>query len=200
MTRRFVWVTASVLVLSLLLAFPLRDVVQRAVVVPLAYLFWILNLFYQSTPQLVDWSLIVLAAMILLVQSLGSKPRYGVRRPSRARPAQGPVEKLAEWIHKSKGGIYFKWLVANRLGNLAYQMLVQREGDPSRSVFAPLVGADWRPSTHLQNYLETGLHGSFAEYPRARRMSRSTSPLDLEIGEAVTFLESQLETHREKLR
>ncbi len=200
MTRRFVWVIVSVTALTLLLAFPLRDVVQRTVVIPLAYFFWALNLFYRATPQLADWILVVLAAAILLVQSLNSKPRYALRRLPKSRVTQGRVGKLAEWIRKSERGVYFKWLVANRLGNLAFQMLVLREGDPSRSVFAPLIGADWRPSTRLQHYLETGLHGSFAEHYKPRDARRSASPLDLKIGEAVTFLESQLETHREKHR
>ena len=198
MTRRVWLVALIVLTLSLILAFPLRDIVQQTIVVPLAYFFWALNLFYQSTPQLAAWILIVLLVIVLAVQSLSPKERYVARPVPKSRPPQGSVENLAEWIHKSEGGVYFKWLVANRLGNLAYQTLVQREGDPSRSVFAPLVGADWRPSTRLQKYLEIGLHGSFAEHAHFKRGKDSpASPLDLEVGEAVTFLESQLETQRD---
>ena len=64
-----------------------------------------------------------------------------------------------------------------------------------RSVFAPLVGADWAPRKELQNYLETGLHGSFADFPHVNRLfgTAPKTPLDFDVSEAVEFLESQVE-------
>jgi hypothetical protein len=104
-------------------------------------------------------------------------------------------------LRKAEQGIYFKWLIANRLGKLAYQILLHRESGRPRSVFAPLVGVDWEPTKVLQNYLETGLHGSFADFPDVRRPFRTMkkTPLDLDIAEAVDFLESQLENNRSGL-
>ncbi len=195
MRRRYLWVGAAVLALALVLAFPLRDVIQRTVIVPLAYFFWSLGLFYKAMPQLVWWTLAVLVVLILVVGSLSPGVEFASRIPPKSKLPQGQVEGLAEWMRKARRGVYFKWLVANRLGKLAYAMLVQRDGNPSRSVFAPLVGADWRPPAQLQKYLETGLHGSFADYPESGPISAaSASPLDLEIGEVVEFLESQRES------
>jgi hypothetical protein len=116
------------------------------------------------------------------------------RKEPKSKPRRGQVEDLAVWLGRAKGGMYFKWLIANRLGKLAYQMLLHRESGRSRSVFAPLAGTDWEPSRDLQTYLETGLHGSFSDFPTARRFSLpSKTPLDHDIGDAVEFLESQME-------
>jgi hypothetical protein len=50
----------------------------------------------------------------------------------------------------------------------------------------------------LRGYLETGLHGSFADFPSARRPfgGPQQTPLDLEVSRAVEFLESQMENDR----
>jgi hypothetical protein len=189
-----------VLALALLLAFPLRELFQRTVIVPLAYFLWTLALFYRTMPQLVWWVLAVLIASLLVVGSLAPGERFAQRAVPGRPASQGQVEGLAEYILKAPQGVYFRWLVANRLGKLAHRMLVQREGDKSRSVFAPLVGADWQPSPRLRQYLETGLHGSFAEFPKSDRARSTDSPLDLDIDEAVTFLESQLEQRRDRHR
>jgi hypothetical protein len=54
---------------------------------------------------------------------------------------------------------------------------------------------DWEPSRELQTYLETGLHGSFADFPQPKRVlgTPPKTPLDLNVAEAVEFLEGQVE-------
>jgi hypothetical protein len=121
---------------------------------------------------------------------------YFRRTAAKSKPHLGQVESLAIWLRKAERGIYFKWLIANRLGKLSYQILVHRESGRPRSVFAPLLGTDWEPTKELQTYLETGLHGSFADFPNTKRPFASQqprTPLDHDIAEAVEFLESQLE-------
>jgi hypothetical protein len=105
------------------------------------------------------------------------------------------VENLAVSLRRAEQGTYFKWVIANRLGKLAYNILLQRESGKPRSVFAPLLGVDWEPSKELQSYLESGLHGSFADFPTVSRFSGShqKTPLDVNVVEAVEFLESHLE-------
>jgi hypothetical protein len=187
--------------MALLLAFPLRESFQRTVITPLAYVFWAIGVVYRITPQLLSWVLALVVVILLLIGSLiPESPRARRRRPE-SKPRRGQVEQLAQAISKAQEGRYFKWLVANRLGRLAYTILGQREGNANRSVFAPLVGADWQPAPRLQKYLETGLHGSFSDYPPPGRvMSAGSRALDPDIEEAVTFLEGQLELHRDRRR
>lgn len=195
-TRRLL-VMFGLLVIAGLLAFPLRQTIYDAVIVPVAFLGWGFGLMYQSLSQSIWWWAVVAIVLVMLLFSLIPSRRSAPRKETKSKPRLGQVEELAVWLRRVKGGTYFKWLVANRLGKLAYQILLHRENGRPRSVFSPLVGEDWKPSRELQTYLEIGLHGSFADFPHSG--SRFTvppkTPLDYEVGEAIDFLESQLESH-----
>ena len=195
MTRRWL-VVIGVGIIAALLAFPLRGVVHQLIVVPLSYLLWLLGLLYLAMPQ--QWWWVVVTLLVLFV--LGKSLLIEIKTPKQHVPVshvdRGKVESLALSMRKADRGIYSKWLVANRLGKLAHQILQQREIGTERSVFAPLVGQGWEPTTELQQYLEKGLHGSFTEFPNSRyifsRRPQKTS-LDHDVGDAIEFLESQVE-------
>lgn len=195
-TRR-VLVVAAALVIAAILAFPLRDTLYDAVIVPIAFIGWNLGLLYRSLSQGIWWWVIVFVVLFILVFSLVPQSKLRRRTELRKKPALGPVEGLAISMQKAERGIYFKWLVANRLGRLAYQILLHRESGRPRSVFAPLLGNDWEPSRALQTYLEIGLHGSFADFPHVRRPFGAPlkTPLDHDVHEAIEFLELQVENN-----
>ena len=178
-----------------LLAFPLRGMIYETVVIPAAFIAWNLGLLYRSYPQGVWWLVIVFIVFVMIVFSLVPRSSTPGRVEEKRKPPQGQVEGLAMNLRRAEQGTYFKWVIANRLGKLAYNILLQRESGKPRSVFAPLLGADWEPSKELQNYLESGLHGSFADFPAVSRFagSRQKTPLDVNVVEAVEFLESHLE-------
>ena len=178
-----------------LLAFPLRGMIYQTVVIPAAFIAWNLNLLYRSYPQGVWWLALVFIVLVMIVFSLVPRSVSRGRVQEKPRPPQGQVESFASNLRRAQQGVYFKWVVANRLGKLAYNILRHRESGKPRSVFAPLLGEDWEPSNELQNYLETGLHGSFADYPSVSRFSGppQKTPLDLNVRQAVEFLESQFE-------
>jgi hypothetical protein len=191
----------GIILIAAILAFPLRDAIYGMVVVPASYVAWNLNLVYQSFSQGIWWWAIVFIVLFMIALSLAPRPQFRSRGGPRPKPAQGPVENLSAWLHRAESGVYFKWLVANRLGKLAYQILLHRENGRPRSVFAPLIGTDWEPEKELQNYLETGLHRSFADFPGSRRRFAPppSTPLDLEVVKAVDFLESQIANGRSGL-
>jgi hypothetical protein len=196
MTRiqRLLILIGAVLIAGLL-AFPLRGMIYETVVIPAAFIAWNLGLLYRSYPQGVWWLVVVFIVLIMLVFSLAPRSVSRGRVEEKRKPPQGQVETLAMNLRRAEQGTYFKWVIANRLGKLAYNILLQRESGKPRSVFAPLLGADWEPSKELQNYLESGLHGSFADFPAVSRFSgsRQKTPLDVNVVEAVEFLESHLE-------
>ena len=195
--RRWI-ILAGVLIIAGLIAFPLRDTIYETVVIPAAYIVWNLGLLYRSLAQATWWWIILFIIFFMLVFSLVPRSQFRRRAVEKPKPMQGQVENLAISLRKAEQGIYFKWLVANRLGKLAYQILLHRESGRPRSVFAPLLGNGWEPSKDLQKYLEIGLHGSFADFPMAKRPLRTPqkTPLDLNISEAVDFIESQVENGR----
>jgi len=193
-TRRWlILIVASII--AGILAFPLREMIYETIVIPTAFIAWNLGLLYRSLPQGIWWWVIIFIVLFMLVFSLIPQPKFRRNVEIKPKPQLGPVEGLAVSLRKAEHGIYFKWLVANRLAKLAYQILLHRESGRPRSVFAPLIGADWEPTKDLQNYLETGLHGSFADFPNVRRPfgAPQKTPLDLDVTEAVDFLESKVE-------
>jgi hypothetical protein len=197
MMRRWL-ALAGVIVIATLLAFPLRAAVHEAIVVPAAYLLWALGLLYRSLSQGIWWVILVVLVLLILTKSLAPPPRPPGKVPPSSKPAVGQVQTFVGWLNKSGNGIYFKWLIANRLGKLAYQILLQRGSGKPRSVFDPLTGPDWHPGTALQNYLHSGLHGSFADFPNPRKFLAppAKTPLDLDVADVVDFLESQIDDSR----
>ena len=193
-------ILAGIAVIAAILAVPMRETIYRMIVIPAAYLGWELGLAYRSLPQTFWWWVVLVIIFYMLVFSM--LPQFKpVRRPGpKPLPRHGQVEDFSVWIGRTKKGIYFKWLVANRLGKLAYQILLHRESGRPRSVFNPLVGEDWEPSKDLQDYLETGLHGSFSDFsgPASPFAAPPKTPLDYEVREAVEFLESQVENGQKK--
>ena len=190
-------ISIGVLIVAALLAFPLRETIFDTVVIPSAFIAWNLGLLYQRFSQGTWWWVTAILVLFMLAFSLVAQPRFRPKTIIKPRPPQGQVEGLAIWLRKAERGIYSKWLVANRLGRLAYQILLHRESGRPRSVFTPLLGPDWEPSTELRQYLETGLHGSFADYPNTNILSgMQRTTLDLSESDAVEFLESQVENGR----
>jgi hypothetical protein len=196
-TRRWLILIGS-LIIAGILAFPLRETIHETIVIPAAFIGWNLSLLYRLYSQGIWWAVVIFIVLIMLVFSLVPQSNLRRRAGSRSKPPQGQVEGLTIWLRRAQGGIYFKWLIANKLGKLAYQTLVYRENGRARSVFAPLVGTDWEPTKELQEYLETGLHGSFADFPSARRRlgAPQQTPLDHDVAKAVDFLESQIDTQK----
>jgi hypothetical protein len=189
---------AGVMMIAALLAFPLRETIYETIVIPAAFIGWELGLFYRSFSQATWWWLIVIVVLFMLAFSLLPQIKPRSRDEQKPHVRRGPVEDFAVWLERSRGGVYFKWLVANRLGKLAYQFLLHRESGRARSVFAPLVGTDWQPPEDLRAYLETGLHGSFSDFPSVKGpfAAPQQTPLDYEVGDAVQFLESQMQNGR----
>jgi len=200
MTRARWLAVIGVIVIAALLAFPLREAVHQLIVIPLAYLLWLLDLLYLSLDQGFWWIGVVLVVLFILGKSIFPELKPFKRTVILPRPSSGPVQSLTSSMNKSQSGVYFKWLVANRLGKLAYQILLQRENGKPRSVFAPLVGEGWEARPGLQQYLEKGLHGSFADFPNTGgyfvRLERT--PLDHDVTEVIEFLESQIDNSPQK--
>ena len=186
---------SGIVIIAALLAFPLRSTIIQLVVVPVAFVGWRLGLAYRTFSEVIWWWAAILLAFIILMFSLVPQFRLDPREVPKPKPKHGQVEDLAIWLGRAKGGVYFKWLIANRLGKLAYNILLHRESGRPRSVFMPLVGEDWAPSKELQTYLETGLHGSFSDFPNIRNTFsiQPKTPLDYEVREAVEFLETKVE-------
>ncbi len=177
-----------VLALSSILAFFLRDVFYRLVIIPLAYILWLVAFYYSFVPQLLLW--ILLLIFLLVAGLFGFMPggRPAQRPEPGSMPVRGPVETLSTWLAKSQKGTYFKWQIANRLGRLARRLEYMPAGN---------FHTDARDES-VRRYLEAGLTTSFVDYPRPRHFFNKSqpTPLDLDPQAAVDYLEAQMEMER----
>ena len=197
MPRR--WLIVVVVAAAFVFSFLLRDAIQRNVILPLAYLWWLLKLYYRAVPQLILWILLVLAVFVSMFRLIPIKNIFRRTQKREQKPAVGPIENVAHWIKKSPGGVYYKWLVANRLGKLARELLDQREGRVRKS-FTRLSGKDWNPPDEVGAYLETGLNGSFADFPRSHWWMTKPTRLDINPQQAIDYLENEMETSHDRNR
>ncbi len=185
MKRRRWWLLPVVLFLLAGTAYGLQDAIYNTVIIPLAYLLWLVLYAYSFIPQVVIW--IALLGILLFAGIFYFLPTWnpGGRLEKDPKFPQGPVESLALWLIKSRSGTYFKWQVANRLGRIA-----QRTGHLQQAGYRLDSGME-----PVMKYLDAGLTTSFADYPRSKTFFNQpiTTPLDLEPNAAVDYLESQME-------
>jgi hypothetical protein len=184
------------LVIAGILAFYLQDVIRRAVVTPLAYLWWVLKLAYAAIPQLLWWILLLAVLILIVIISLVNWFTIGKKFEEPTRPGQGNVEILAGWVSNAGKGNYYKWMIANRLGKLWGEMSGRPEnrGRPALPAEGPSAPSQHPPEA-VQRYLKAGLDESFVDYPLSTLpfMRKKATPFDLNVDEAVGFLESQME-------
>ena len=176
------------------LAALLRDVIQQAVILPFAYAWWLLGLLYHAVPQVFYWSLLSAVVFLLLLDSLLPRGHVISRRRAESKSVLGPIESLSDWMRRAPRGIYYKWLIASRLGKIARELSAQRDGLAPIRVFEPLGARGSSPPEEIAAYLDSGLRGSFADYPPPRWpwSPRVVTPLDLGPEDAIRFLESQV--------
>lgn len=172
---------------STVLAFFLRDAIYRAVIVPLAYIVWVLWIYYSAVPQVVLWIVLLLILSVTVISNFIPEGRGSKRAAQKRGPSQGEVEALATWFFKAQRGNYFKWQVANRLGR------INRELNQSIG----LRGRSESGNEAVEKYFDAGLNQSFVDFPLAKnRTHPAPTPLDLNPRDAVDYLESQMENHR----
>jgi hypothetical protein len=184
---RRLMVFSLLFVLAALLAFPLRGLVFNYLIAPLSFIWFYIVYYYHVIPQQFYWFFILLAAAYIAMGSFLESPFKRKREMLIRKQARGPVESLARWIKDSRRGVYSRWRVARSLGLMASGILEMRGGRSGR--IRTLRGKDWNPPPGVQDYLETGLNGSFADYP----LSVRNTPFDVDVEKVVAYLESQLE-------
>jgi hypothetical protein len=196
MSKSRTFLLAIFAIAALLLAFPLRQAVEDIIILPLQYLLWSAGIIYRSIPQF--WIWVILSAIIffiLLMPFLEDLPRLPERHKKKP-PEKGPIESLAESLKKADRGIYFKWSVANRIGKITRDWIAYRERLDKRWQANDLARLDGQVSPEVYQYLDAGLNGSFADYPRPKLpffQKKIKTPLDIDPNRALDTLEKEME-------
>ena len=192
------WLTVLLLAVIFVTSFLLRDSIQHIIILPLAYLWWLFKLYYRAVPQVIVWALLVIAVFASMLRLVPIKNPFHRKQRKEEKSAVGSIEGFAHWISKSPRGIYYKWLIANRLGKIAREILAQRDGYVGSKNFRQLGGRGWNPPQKISDYLEIGLNGSFADFPQPRWSlpwkTPKPIPLDTDLGQVIDYLENEMET------
>jgi hypothetical protein len=185
------------IILAAALAYFLRDFINDKVIVPLAYGWWRAGLYYHRVPEDVWWTTVIVIVFFLVLRSFNTYNWSGGRKSEESRPVQGPVEELAIWLMKKPDGTYYKWLVANHLGKLARSFLIQSGGRDARQWDVLHSDSAWNPPEAVEAYLKSGLNRPAASFRSSPWGRPQTNPIDLDPEQAVEYLESQMENHRD---
>lgn len=194
MNRRLV-IGLVILAIAALLGYAMRETIQRTVIEPVVYFWWVVGIYYDSFPQALIWIILVVVVVMIELGSFFADVRVADGKRASHKPVQGPVESLAGWFLRTSDGLYFKWLIAQRLGKLSRELIAFNARQAAPSAHEALHGPGWEPSDEVAAYLESGLNGSFADYPRPRWSFQrpSLTPLDLDPDTAINYIESRLE-------
>lgn len=174
-------------VLAAVLAYFLRKTINDVLVVPLAFLWWRIKLYYQTIPEddLLTFSAIIIF-VIAFASLSGSNRSLSDEELKDDHPVQGPVEELAVFLRGApRHSSYYRWMVANQLARLAQLFLVQREGRNVQRGDGTLEAPGWDPPEDVKSYLKYGLRRSST----ASEVSKlhKTNPLH-----TVEYIESKI--------
>ncbi len=186
----------GVLVGAAALAFFLRGLISEFLILPLARLYWAVLVAYRTIPQFVVWVILLGLLVFLTIGSfsLPASERTRERRSGYIR--RGEVEQLAFWLKSGRPGSYSRWQVAHILAVVALDILRQRSA-PGRGG-QKLEGPGWNPPPDVQEYLQTALTTTYADYPRPGLFSRRPpTPFDRDPEPVIAYLESFLENNHE---
>ena len=196
MTRRQAILIAIAGVAALVLAFPLRPLVQDYIIMPVMVFIWALSVLYRSIPQAAFW-IPLLALLILMTIGSFYTGSGKNKRPDEAGTSQaGMIQRMAVWIEESRHGVYFKWRLARLLAELAQGILVRRLGHGLS--MGELYGHEWDPPPDVQDYLQSALKTTYADYPRSNPiLPPPRTPFDRPLEPVIEYLESQMENEHE---
>ncbi len=197
MKPKKLYLLIPLIALALIIAFPLQSVIRDVIIKPLLYLGWGIGILFRSVPQFWVWLILMgIIFFILLSPFIEDLPRW--KKKEKALPPElGPIEKLAETLDASNKGVYFKWAVANRLGKIVSNWLLYSNRVDQRWQAKNLARLGWDVPPEIYNYLDVGLNGSFADYPRPRIpfiQKRAKTPLDIDPNIVLNYLENEMES------
>jgi hypothetical protein len=187
---------ALALLLAGLLALIFTGIVQDVLVVPLLYLLWLMRVLIESIPQIAIWAGFLAIVAIVAWKSLPMARQVPAPR-ARAPGPLSPVETWAEMFERAERDHYARWLLAQRLGQLALERLVHQDQRPVSHPWHYLQDESLGMPPAIQAYLRAGMR----MYQPPRRMRRlwppgaqeaAGDPLDLDPEVAVRFLENRL--------
>lgn len=184
---------AVVLIITGVLIFALDEFLREVIIQPLLYVSWIGVLILGSLHQSVFWGVLLVAALVLILRSLGGGPRLPTTVPEKRYQAQGAVRRWIGLIERSRRQRFARWNLAQSMRKLAQELLVpaERLRRERRNV-----SFEGRLPPEIDAYFNAKLPPAEA-VPFWQRVqakpAQPAHPLDLDPAVVVTFLEQETE-------
>jgi hypothetical protein len=199
MTKR-PWLIGLVLILSIPLAFLVKDFVRDVLLVELMRMVWTVGILFDSLPQALIWAMFLLLALNVAVRSLIAARRRGQRGSRFSSEPVGQVQRLAMRIRSTDRAEYHTWHLTRHLAKLVAAVLAFREGTtPSRATWKVRSGSFEGPE-EVRTYLQRGVStkpfeptGPLVGLRRRFTQSPHHHPVDPRLEAVVRFLEDKLE-------
>ncbi|MDE0527803.1 MAG: hypothetical protein OXH85_03825 [Truepera sp.] len=181
----------AVLVGTFVLAILVQGFVERVIVEPALYLTWIVSLLLRSVPEPLFWLLFVLLVLVVAVRSLRLWTVRGREGRRAGETVYGPVGRRARLLQNATSPGYSRWRLARELGRLAGELAWPGRGFSAERQRAWLTDPSSGIPPEIAAYFLAGLDPYRPVHlPWYRRgVRRAPSPLDLDPGEVMGFLE-----------
>ncbi|MFL5802798.1 MAG: hypothetical protein ACJ8CR_13785 [Roseiflexaceae bacterium] len=184
--------------LVVILALTLSGLVRELVVIPLLYLLWLMRVIFESIPQVILWvGFLALAAIVAWNSLAGPRAPPPARQPVQA--SRAPVAAWAALFERTTRDDYARQLLAQRLGQLAFELLASQGQPPAQSLWQYLNDMSQDIPPDVRAYFQAGvrMHRPLSRFwdrwwPRTARQESRSDPLDLDPEQVVRFLEERM--------
>ncbi|HJZ48384.1 MAG TPA: hypothetical protein VKE41_14505 [Roseiflexaceae bacterium] len=146
--------------------------IGEVVVVPLLLLWWVARVLYASVPQALLWGVFVAIAVLLLAKSLAWRNAPLSIAGSNA-VAHGRVANWSTWLRDSSRNDHARWRLAQRLSELAIELLAFREQCPPHEIQWRLEHGSLDVPPEMRAYLRIG-RSPYVPRPKPRRLEHET--------------------------
>lgn len=195
------WLLAAVaggLLLALPLAWALRASIRELVVVPIAYLLWLIGNFFESLPQPIVWSMVVFGAVLAALRTLAGTVT-GLPASKPLKNGGGQVSTWLRWIQLTRRGIYSKDGLARHVGDLVLAVLAYQQQRSLREMRLQLRHEPHAFPPLLATYMRAALGEESLHAPSQLakllpfRLRHPHPEVVAELDVLVTYLEASLE-------
>lgn len=185
---------ALLLLLAAALAYVAQDFVDRAIVTPLLYFYWLGRLLWAAIPQAVVWGLFLLVAAVITGRSLWQRRTRPQRMQLLATPPSGRIDTWLRLIERADQELYYRWQLAQQLRQLTLGALAHDQRLSRREVRQKLRENDLGLPPEVQAYFQASAtslgHLGRPRWPWLRAKAQAT-PLDLKPEKIAQFLEEK---------
>jgi hypothetical protein len=175
----------------------ITDFVRSVVVMPLLYLAWLGAIIFKSLPHAFFWAVFILAAVIIAARSFSKKEDEPTFRKRMGGSYRSPIEGWARLIKNADEGEYSRWQLAQALNRLTWEMMGYKDRPSIQQMEAILKDNDSEIPEDILDYFQAGLQPYYPKsVPRflsRYRFRRSQTPLNLEPGRVIQFLEERFD-------